>query len=123
MTITRTLLSYLESLGAQLKVEGESIRLRAPDGVLADDLQKLIRDHKTGLLELLQVRQRFHYKEAVLFKLIGHRVATSQGRGELLSVSRRYCRVELERTGAVVLHRPAELISLLVAEFTHEVAA
>ena len=39
------------------------------------------------------------------------------------SALRRYCRVGLERTGAVVLYQPAELISLAVAEFGEAVAA
>ena len=33
MRVTLALLFYLESLGAQLKVEGESIRFRTPAGI------------------------------------------------------------------------------------------
>ena len=40
-----------------------------------------------------------------------------------MSTFRRYCRIDLERTGAVVLHRPAEIIALAVAEFAEAVAA
>ena len=117
MTITLALLFYLESLGAQLKVEGERIRLRAPDGVLTDELQKLVRDHKVELLELLRLRLKFGFREAALFQLIGSQVGTPEGQGELLSVLHNYCRVALQQTGSVVLLRPAELIALAVSEF------
>ena len=123
MTTALALLFHLEGLGAQLKVEGESIRLRAPDGVLTGELRELIRDHKVELLQMLEARRKFHYPEASLFKLIGHRVATPQEHGELLSVHRRYCRIALERTGEVVVHLPASIIPLVVAEFAAAEAA
>ncbi len=103
--------------------EGSSIRFQAPDGVLTDGRRELVRAHKAELLQMLRQRQRFHYREAALFRLIGHRVPTPQGPGILLRVFRRYCRVELERTGSVVLHQPAEIIRLAVAEFGEAVAA
>lgn len=72
---------------------------------------------------MLESRRKFGYREASLLPLIGQGVATPQGRGELLSVHRRYCRLQLHRTGAVVLHRPADLIALAVTEFLEEAAA
>ena len=124
MTTALALLYNIESRGVQLRPEGEVIHFRAPDGVLTGELQQLVRDHKTELLELLQLRRKFHYPEAVLFRLVGDQVSTPQGRGELLSVHRRYCRVVLERTGAVLLCQPAVLIALAVSAFAAaEVAA
>lgn len=123
MTAALGLLYHQENAGCELKAEGDSIRFRAPEGTLSDDLRETVRVHKVELLELLRMRERFGYRDAALFKLIDHRVATTQGRGVLLSVFRRYCRIELERTGAVVLRRPAEIISLAVGEFTGAVAA
>ena len=124
MTHCLALLYHLENLGCQLKADGPNIRFRAPDSVLTDDMRERVRTHKTELIELLQLRRKFHYPEAVLFRLVGDQVSTPQGRGELLSVHRRYCRVGLERTGAVVLHPPAVLIALVVSEFAAaEVAA
>ena len=118
------LLFYLESLGVQLKLKGEDIHFRAPDGVLTDSLKELVKVNKPELVKMLQARRKFGFGEAALFRLIDHRVPTPQGAGELLSVHRRYCRVHLERTGSVVLSRPAELISLAVKGFAAtEVAA
>ena len=117
------LLYHLESIGCQLKAEGDHIRFRAPGGVLSDGQRLKLKEHKLELLELLQLRRKFSYPEAALFQLIGHSVTTLQGSGVLLSVFRRYCRVALQQTGSVVQLRPAELISLAVAEFGEAVAA
>ena len=124
VTTALGLLYHLDSLGIQLRAEGDDIRFRAPGGVLTNGLRELVRTNKAELVSLLRLRRTFGYKEATLFRLIDHQVATPQGPGILLSVFRRYCRIELERTGAVVLHRPAEIIALAVAEFAAaEVAA
>ena len=117
------LLFYLEGLGVQLKPEGEGIHFRAPDGVLTDSLKELVKVNKPELVKMLQARRKFGYKEAALFSLLEKRVATPQGSGELLSVFRKYCRVQLHRTGTVVLHRPTVIIALAVTEFTEAVAA
>ncbi len=124
MTTVLALLFRLESLGAQLKAEGESIRVRAPDGVLPGEPRELIRDHKVELLRMLKARERFGYQGAALFPLIGRRVVTRQGPGTLLSVFRSCCRVELEMPGEpVVLYRPADLISAAVDQLTEKLAA
>ena len=58
-----------------------------------------------------------------MFPLIGQSVTTAQGTGQLCGVFRKYCRVQLHRTGAVVLHTPEHLVALAVSEFMEELAA
>ncbi len=123
MTTALAILYHLESIGCQLKAQGGSIRFRAPDGVLSDPLKKLVREHKPEFVKMLESRRKFGYREASLLPLIGRSVTTAQGQGELLSVHRRYCRLQLHRTGGVVLCRPVDLISLAVSEFMEEEAA
>lgn len=48
------LLDHLRALGAEVCVEGDKLRYRAPAGVLTDDLRQAIREHKAALLELLR---------------------------------------------------------------------
>ena len=116
MTHSIGLVFHLESLGVQLRAAGSDIHFRAPGGVLTHELRGLVRANKAELLTMFEARRKFGHRHAALFQLIGQSVITPQGRGELLSVSRNYCRVALHRTGAVVLHRPAELIALRAAE-------
>ena len=123
MTHSIGLAFHLESLGVQLRAAGSDIHFRAPGGVLSDSLKSLVREHKLDLVKILEARRKFGCPEAALFPLIGQSVTTAQGSGELLSVFRNHCRVALYRTGAVVLHRPADLIALAVSEFMEELAA
>ena len=89
------LLYHLESLGVQLRAADSGICFRAPEGVLNDSLRELVRAHKAELVKMLQARRRFGYREAALFPLIGQSIVTPRGSGELLSVSRKYCRVQI----------------------------
>ena len=117
------LLYHLESLGIQLRAAGSEIRFRAPEGVLTDSLKELVREHKADLLKMLEARRKFGFPEAALFPLIEHSVVTVQGSGELLGVFRKFCRVQLHRSGAVVLYPPEDLVALEVHEFAEELAA
>ena len=123
MKVALGLLYRLESVGCQLKTEGDSIRFRAEAGVLNDSLKEQVRTHKLNLVKMLEARRKFGYREAALFPLIGQSVTTTQGPGELLSVFRKYCRVQLHRTGAVSLHTPQDLTALAVSEFMEDIAA
>ena len=123
MTTVLGLLYHLESLGVQLGADGESIRFRAPDGVLNDSLKELVKANKSELVKMLEARRKFGFREAALFPLIGQSVVTPKGSGELLSVFREYCRVQLHRTGEVLLIEPRALIGLTVSEFLEELAA
>lgn len=49
-----TILDRLRSLGVQVYAEGETLRYRAPVGVLTEDLRQAIRENKAALLELLR---------------------------------------------------------------------
>ncbi len=123
MRVALGLLYHLESAGCQLIVEGDSIRFRARAGVLNDSLKELVTTHKLNLVKMLEARRKSGYREASLFPLIGQSVVTPKGSGELLSVFREYCRVQLHRTGEVLLIEPRALISLTVSEFLEELAA
>jgi amino acid adenylation domain-containing protein len=48
------LLEYLRSIGVQLTLDGDTLRLNAPKGALTPALQAELRDNKPGLLELLR---------------------------------------------------------------------
>ena len=117
------LLFYVESLGVHLRAEGSDIRFRAPEGMLNDSLKRSVRASKSELLKMLQARRKFGYTEAAFFPLLEKKVVTSQGPGDLLNVCREYRRVQLHQTGAVVLHRPQDLVALAVTEFTADLAA
>lgn len=47
------LLQELQEVGCELRPEGDRLRVRAPAGVLTDELRSLIREHKAALLGLL----------------------------------------------------------------------
>lgn len=47
------LLQKLREIGCELRPEGDRLRVRAPAGVLTDELRSLIREHKGELLHLL----------------------------------------------------------------------
>ena len=123
MTEPLGLLSYLQSSGAHLSVEGENIRCRVPKDLLSDSLKSLVGRHKLELMKMLQSQQKFDSSEAALFPLLGKPVSTPQGSGELLSVSQAYARVQIHRTGQVVLCSPGDLIAFAVNEFRQEMTA
>src|SRR5574339_600426 len=56
MTITE-LFSYLHSLDAQLWVEGDRLRVSAPQGVLTPDLNAELARHKSELINFLRAAQ------------------------------------------------------------------
>jgi hypothetical protein len=52
------LLQKLREIGCELRPEGDRLRVRAPAGVLTDELRSLIREHKAELLRLLSAGSR-----------------------------------------------------------------
>ena len=57
MSHAEELLSQLRTLGVQLRLEGETLRLNAPKGALTPELQSQLKGSKAEIVALLHSRQ------------------------------------------------------------------
>ena len=52
--LAKDIIVYLNDRGATVRVDGDLIRVKAPDGVLTDELRDEIRNRKPELLEIIR---------------------------------------------------------------------
>ncbi|MCP4297555.1 MAG: site-specific DNA-methyltransferase [Proteobacteria bacterium] len=64
------LLHSLKSSGIELRAEGESLKWRAPKGIMKSELRKSIKKHKAELLFLLQTNEADDYRQNVINQII-----------------------------------------------------
>ena len=64
------LLHSLKSSGIELRAEGESLKWRAPKGIMKSELRKSIKNHKANLLALLQKNEADDYRQNVVNQII-----------------------------------------------------
>jgi len=59
------LLTKLQELDVDISLDGDSLRLEAPVGVLTEELKEQVRQHKRALMALLEKQAEKETKEAV----------------------------------------------------------
>jgi len=64
------LLHSLKSSGIELRAEGESLKWRAPKGIMKSELRKSIKNHKADLLVLLQTNVADDYRQNFVNQII-----------------------------------------------------
>ena len=114
------LLETLRQAGAEIFAVGDRLRVRAPRGVVTDEIRRCLAEHKPQLLaelsatpgwppECLDAERRFGVPHARLFPLIGRRVSTPAGDGTLVQVFAERAAVRLDA-------QPHQLAFFLPAE-------
>ena len=112
------LLAEVEALGVTVQLDGDILRFR-PGSSIPRTLIDELRAHKPELVELVSLRgwpdasresvRRHNRPEARLYPFVGQAVATPQGPGRLLQVSRERAAVALGRLGLLVYLLPSEV--------------
>jgi site-specific DNA-methyltransferase (adenine-specific) len=64
------LLHSLKSSGIELRAEGESLKWRAPKGIMISELRDSIKNHKAELLALLQTNEADDYRQNFVNQII-----------------------------------------------------
>ena len=101
------LLATLHRAGAEVVVHGDRLRVQAPRGVLTEEIRRALVEHKPELVAELSVaatwpaeyreaERRFRVPHARLFPLLGRRVETPAGAGELVQVFAERAAVRLD---------------------------
>jgi hypothetical protein len=115
------LLETLRQAGAEVFAVGDRLRVRAPRGVVTDEIRRCLAEHKPQLLaelstapgwppECLDAERRFRMPHARLFPLLGGPVTTPAGPGELLQVFADRAAVRLDADpGRLTFVLPAEV--------------
>jgi len=98
------LMDSIEAKGIHVRLDGDRIKL-SPKSELTPELIDEVRDHKPELLHFLRsewprqclnAQKRWGNPHSILYPLIGKRISTSTGRGQLLQVLNQVAAVHVE---------------------------
>ena len=107
------LMQEIVALGGQLSINGDRVRVEAPEGVLTPELKAAITEHKAELLELLRQQNNATYLDDSLHRFQFMNVAVrieSDEFGTIRLVSDAACRNAVDTADPVYTAREARYV-------------